>query len=205
MRAASPRPGAFFPRLWTRPGAALVLLSLVACAMHYDPVLSDRAVMPGYSLADVRGLAGRPVRVEVFGNPFSVAPEAFAGQVAANMNQSDAAPVHFAAHVAGDAGSSYRVVWNFAPPRESVAPNEICRTSSVSPSAGAPIDAYAAFCHGADALTSVRGRLYYADTQNSVEFLHLVDAMTAQLFPVEIVGTRRSGDTRLARPMSHPF
>lgn len=194
----------FFRRPWAWRAAALVL-PLAACAMHYDPVLSDHAVMPGYSLADIRGLAGRTIRVEVYGNPFAVAPEAFAGQVAANMNQSDAAPAHFAAHAPGDAVASYRVVWDFAPPRESVAPNEICRTTAVPPSSATPIDAYAALCYGADALTSVRGRLYYADTQNSVEFLHLVDAMTAQLFPADVIGTRRSGDTRLARPMSHPF
>ncbi|HXZ02932.1 MAG TPA: hypothetical protein VEI03_23290 [Stellaceae bacterium] len=185
--------------------AALLLLPLVGCVSRYNPVLSDRAVMPGYSAAEVRGLAGRTIKVEVYGNPFSVAPEAFAGQVAANMNQSDAAPAHFAAHPSGASAEPYRVVWNFAPPRQSIAPNEICRMTSAPPGGGMPIDVYAAFCQGRDALSSVRGGIYYSDTQNSVEFLVLVDAMTAQLFPINAQGLRRSGDARLGKPMSHPF
>jgi hypothetical protein len=100
----------------------------------------------------------------------------------------------------------YRVVWNFAPPRESIAPNAICQGKYEEASkVGMPIDAYAAFCRDGQALSSVRGRLYYTDTQNSLEFLSLVDAMTAELFPTDPTGPRRSGDTRLGRPSSHPF
>lgn len=181
--------------------AALVLPTVAACAPQYDPVLSDVAVMPAYSIDEVHALADRSVRVEVYGDPFSVATDAFAGQVAANMNQANAAPAHFSAHAGNDARRAYHVVWNFSPPRESLAPNQVCRTTSAPPGAGGtPIDAYAAFCYGGDALTSVRGRLYYTDTQNSVEFLHLVDAMTEQLFPTEVRGPLRSGDSRLGRP-----
>lgn len=214
MRAASRRSTGGKPACsWLRPPApatgavaALLLAALAGCASHYEPVLSDRAVMPGYALADVRDLAGRTVKVEVFGNPFAVPPEAFAGQVASNMNTSNAAPAHFAAHSSTATAGRYRVVWNFAPPRSSVAPNEICRTTAVPPGRGGmPIDVYAAFCWDGDALSSVRGSIYYSATQNSVEFLVLVDAMTAALFPVDVAGLRRSGDTPLGRPMSHPF
>lgn len=206
-RSASGQSAPFFARLALRDVfvTVLVLAPLIGCVDRYDPVLSDHAVMPGYSFAEVHGLAGRTVRVEVYGNPFSAAPEAFAGQVAANMNQSDAAPAHFAAHPSDASTDPYRVVWNFAPPRESIAPNEICRTSSVPRSGGVPLDVYAAFCHGRDALSSVRGGLYYTDTQNSIEFLVLIDRMTAQLFPANAAELRRSGDARLGKPMSHPF
>jgi hypothetical protein len=182
------------------------MLSLLGCVTRYEPVLSDHAIMLGYSVPEVRGLANRTVKVEVYGNPFATLPQAFAGQVAANMNQSAAAPAHFAAHAAHDAATAYRVVWDFAPSRGSIAPNAICQGKHVEPGqAGIPIDAYAAFCRGGEALSSVRGRLYYTDTQNSLEFLNLVDAMTAQLFPTEVTGPRRSGDARLGKPQSHPF
>jgi hypothetical protein len=181
--------------------AAIAGLPLAGCAMQYDPVLSDRAVMPGYSVSDIRALAGRTIKVDVYGDPFAAAPYAFAGQVASNMNQSSAAPGHFTAHPATDPTAPYRVVWNFSPPRESVAPNQICRTKSVPPNNGrTPIDVAAAFCYGEQALTSVRGSLYYTGTQNSIEFLRLVDAVTTQLFPVEIDAPRRSGDSRLGKP-----
>lgn len=184
----------------------LVALPLMGCVTRYEPALSDRAITPAYSVLEAQGLAGRTVKVEVYGNPFGAQPQAFAGQVAANMNQNAAAPAHFAAHAPGDATAPYRVVWNFAPPRESIAPNAICQGKYVEPSeAGMPIDAYAAFCRGSAALSSVRGRLYYTDTQNSLEFLSFVDAMTVQLFPTEVSGPRRSGDTRLGKPQSHPF
>lgn len=186
--------------------AALAVLPSTACVTQYTPVLSDHAVMPGYSIAEVKGLAGRTIKVEVYGNPFAVAQPAFAGQVASLMNQSGVAPGHFAAHASGDAAAPARVVWNFAPPPVSIAPNAICQGKYVVPDrSGVPIDAYAAFCRGGEALSSVRGSLYYADAPNSIEFLVLVDAMTTQLFPTDDTGPRRSGDARLGRPLSHPF
>jgi hypothetical protein len=186
-------------------GAALATVALAGCVSRYDPVLSDHAIMPDYSLAEARRLAGHNVKVEVYGSPFSVAPEAFAGEVASTMNQSAAAPAHFAAHATRNLAPSYRVVWNFAPPPVSIAPNAICQAKEVRPGAqGMPIDVYAAFCRDDQALSSVRGALYYTDTQNSLEFLALIDAMTAQLFPPDDAGPRRSGDTPLGRPMSHP-
>ena len=161
--------------------------------------------MPGYSLAEARSLAPQSVKVEVYGSPFAVASEAFAGQVAANMSQSAAAPTHFSARARSDLAHSYRVVWNFAPPRESVAPNAVCQARNIQPRGGGmPIDVYAAFCRDGQALSSVRGALYYADTQNSLEFLALIDAMTAQLFPADDTGLRRSGDAPLGKPLSHP-
>ena len=185
---------------------ALIALPFAACATRYTPVLSDHAVMPGYSVAEVNGLAGRRIQVEVHGNPFPVPQQAFEGQVAALMDQSGVAPAHFAAHAADDPATRERVVWNFAPPRESIAPNAICQGKYVVPDkSGVPIDAYAAFCRGDEALSSVRGSLYYADAPYSLEFLILVDAMTTQLFPTDETGPRRSGDARLGRPLSHPF
>ena len=194
------------PRLVGRraPMVALVAIVLIGCAARYDPVLSDRAVMPGYSLAEARSLTG--IKVEVYGNPFTVAPEAFVGQVAATMNQSTAAPAHFAAHGPSGAAVPYRVVWNFAPPHESIAPNVICQAKDVrSNRGGMPIDVYAAFCRDDRALSSVRGALYYTDTQNSLEFLSLIDAMTARLFPADATGPRRSGDAPLGKAVTHPF
>jgi hypothetical protein len=131
---------------------------------------------------------------------------AFAGQIAANMNESASAPAHFSANGGRVDAPSYRVVWNFAPPQQSMAPNAICRGENVkSDEVGGSIDAYAAFCRHNEALSSVRGRIYHADTQNSLEFLHLVDAMMEQLFPTDVSGPRRSGDSRLGNRMSHPF
>ena len=85
----------------------------------------------------------------------AVAPDAFAGQVASTMNQSAAAPAHFAAHAAQGVASAYRVVWNFSPPRESIAPNAICQGKYVEPTKpGVPIDVYAAFCRDSVPLRS---------------------------------------------------
>jgi len=186
--------------------AAVLTVSMMGCVGLDEPLLSDRAVMPGYSVTKVQGLAGHTITIEVYGNPFSVPPQAFDGQIAANMNQSAAAPMRFAAHAPGDTAEPYHVVWNFTPPQESIAPNAICRADFVqSNSSGTPIEAYAAFCLGREALSSVRGHLYYADTQNSLEFLRFVDAMTTELFPTEGIGQRRSGDAKLGKPVSHPF
>jgi hypothetical protein len=186
--------------------AALLALAATACVAQYSPVLSDRAIMPAYSVAVRQALAGHTVMVEVHGTPFSVPPQAFAGQLAANMNQSAAAPAHFVSTAPSDAASPYRVVWNFAPPQESIAPNAICQGKFArSNKAGESIDTYAAFCRGDAALSSVRGRLYYTETQNSIEFLSLVDAMTTQLFPIDASDPRRSGDARLGERLSHPF
>lgn len=181
-------------------------LTLTGCAGGYAPVLSDHALMPGYSADEVRHLTGRAVKVEVYGNPFVVPPHAFDGQVASNMNQSRAAPTHFISDPEGGVIADYRVVWNFSPPQESIAPNAICQGKYVETlRPGMPIDAYAAFCHDGEALSSVRGRLYYTDTPNSVEFLTLVDAMTTQLFPRDATGLRRSGDARLGDPLTHRY
>jgi hypothetical protein len=208
-QAWSIQSGRIFPRRtarWSALLTALTLLPLSACATRYDPVLSDRALMPDYSVAEVQGMAHHTVNVEVYGNPFDVTPQAFAGQVAANMNQNDVAPAHFAAQVASNTAKPYRVVWNFAPPSTGVTPNAICEARFVRPdSRGAPIDAYVAYCRGRVALSSVRGRLYYTDSDNSLEFLSLVDAMTTALFPPSASGQRRSGDTTLGKPLSHPF
>ena len=186
--------------------AMLATLPLMGCAVRSAPVLSDRAVMSGYSLAIVQSLTGRTVTIEVHGDPFDTPSQAFAGQVAANMNDSAAAPARFAVHARANGATPYRVVWDFTPPNESLAPNAICQRRYDTPSKiGMPIDAYAAFCRGGEALSSVRGRLYYADTQNSLEFLNLIDVMTAQLFTNDVTGPRRSGDSRLGKSISHPF
>jgi hypothetical protein len=185
--------------------AALLALAAPACDIQYTPSLSDHAIMPDYSLAVRQSLAGHTVMVEVHGNPFAVPPQAFAGQVAANMNQSGAAPARFTG-APSTATTPYRVVWNFAPPHESIAPNAICRGQDTrSNEIGESIDAYAAFCRGDVALSSVRGRLYYTETQNSIAFLRLVDTMTAQLFPTDPTGLRRPGGARLGERLSHPF
>lgn len=87
-----------------------------------------------------------------------------------------------------------------------MAPNAICRAKDTrTNSGGMPIDVCAAFCRDDEALSSVRGALYYADTQNSLEFLALIDAMTAKLFPADVTGLRRSGDAPLGKPTTHPF
>ena len=185
---------------------ALALLPLSACVTRYDPVLSDRALTTDYSVAEVKSMADHTVNVAVHGNPFGGAQEAFAGQVAANMNQSRGAPTHFAAHAASNTTEPYRIVWNFAPPSEPITPNAICQEKFVRPGRrGTPIDVYAAFCRGPVALSSIRGGLYYTDSDNSLEFLNLIDAMTTALFPTSANGSRRSGDTILGRPLSHPF
>jgi hypothetical protein len=192
-------------RLRCRAVAAAVALLGSGCALHYEPTLSDHAIMPDYSPDELRALAGRAVKVEVHGNPFAIAQPAFDGQIAANMNDSAAAPAHFVAFRESSIAPRYRVVWNFSPPVTSVAPNAICQGSAEEPSkAGVPIDAYAAFCRDNEALSSVRGRLYYTDTPNSVEFLSLIDQMTAELFPKNVTGLRRSGDARLGAPVSSP-
>jgi len=82
--------------------AAVLMASMMGCVGLYEPVLSDRAVMPGYSVTEVRSLADRTVKIEVYGNPFAVEPQAFEGQIAANMNQSAAAPARFAAQGPSD-------------------------------------------------------------------------------------------------------
>jgi hypothetical protein len=178
----------------------------MGCGAPSVSVLSDRAVMPGYSPDELQRLAGGTVKVEVYGNPFVIPPHAFSGQVAANMNQSAAAPAHFIADPSSDPVGAYRVVWDFSPPHQSIAPNAICQGRHVEPSGpGTPIDAYAAFCREGEALSSVRGHLYYTDTPNSVEFLNFIEAMTTQLFPRDASIPRRSGDARLGSRVTHPF
>lgn len=186
----------------------LVASCLAGCDVTYEPALSDYAVMPAYSAAIVeRALLNRDLKVEVHGNPFDISPIAFAGQVAAQMNQTSVVQTHFTTHPGDSALPPYRVVWDFAPPRTSIAPNAICKVqpTNLEKIGGAtPIDAYAAFCQGDAALTSARVKLYYTATQNSIEFMTLVASMTAKLFPADPPRFRRSGEAHLAEPPPKP-
>jgi hypothetical protein len=102
--------------------------------------------MPAYSAAVVeRAALNRDLKVEVHGNPFNISPTAFAGQVAAQMNQTSVVQTH-----------------------------------------------------------SARVKLYYTETQNSIEFMTLVASMTAKLFPADPPRFRRSGEARLAEPPPKP-
>jgi hypothetical protein len=165
----------------------LVASCLAGCDVAYEPALSDYAVMPAYSAAVVeRAVLNRDLKVEVYGNPFNISPIAFAGQVAAQMNQTSVVQTHFTTHLGDSALPPYRFVWDFAPPRTSIAPNAVCKVQHTDPEkigGGPPIDAYAAFCEGDAALTSGRVKLYYTETQNSIQFMTLVASMTAKLFP----------------------
>jgi len=171
-------------------------------------VLSEYAVTPDYSRALLDdALRGRAVRVEVVGNPFDLPPAAFAGQIAAAMTDAHAYDVGFVGRDA-DAPSSglvrdFKVVWDFAPPG-ALAPDEIC---GVRDRGGAraklPIDAYVALCRDGKALTALRAKLYYTDTQNSLEFIGLVDDATRALFPTQLPAYRHPGDARVAPQVPH--
>ena len=186
----------------------LVASCLAGCDVAYEPALSDYAVMPAYSAAVVeRAVLNHDLEVEVYGNPFDISPTAFAGQVAAQMNQASVVQTHFTSQPGDSALPPYRVVWDFAPPRISIPPNAVCKVPHTDPEkigGTRPIDAYAAFCRGDAALTSARVRLYYTETQNSIEFMTLVASMTAKLFPAEPPRFRRSGEVRLAEPPPKP-
>lgn len=186
----------------------LVASCLAGCDVAYEPALSDYAVMPAYSAAVVeRAVLNRDLKVEVYGNPFNISPIAFAGQVAAQMNQTSVVQTHFTTHPGDSALPPYRVVWDFAPPRTSIAPNAVCKVQHTDPEkigGGPPIDAYAAFCEGDAALTSGRVKLYYTETQNSIQFMTLVASMTAKLFPADPPRFRRSGEARLTEPPPKP-
>ena len=101
------------------------------------------AVMPDYSVAEVQQLASHTVRVKAIPPP---SRRSFCGFGRRQCHQATAAPAHFAALSLGNVSTVCRVVWNFAPPREALAPNAICRTKDVeSGRSGMPIDADAAF------------------------------------------------------------
>jgi hypothetical protein len=77
MLIASRRPAAVASRLSMQPWfllAVLVTWPFAGCAIRYEPELSDPAVMPGYSVAEVLSLAYRTLKVEVYGNPFAATP-----------------------------------------------------------------------------------------------------------------------------------
>ena len=145
-RGAAARAHAPAERLMSRHALLVLLMALplVGCVGRYDPVLTDQALMPGYSLAEARSLVG--VKVEVYGNPFAVAPEAFAGQVASTMNQSAAAPARFTAHGPSAAasiassgilrrhGNRWRPT-RFAGQRTPAPTAAACRSTSAPPSA----------------------------------------------------------------------
>lgn len=181
---------------------ALGLSALAGCTPV--PILSEYAVTPEYSLdlldAEVRG---HDLKVEVHGSPFGVAPEAFAGQLAAEMNQAQAFAVNFTSHDTGKMAPGFKVVWDFAPAHE-LTPDEVCSsTDSDSAAASLPIDAYAALCRENKALSAVRAKLFYTGTQNSIEFIGLVDDVTRALFPTKLPAFRRLGDARVAPQLPH--
>lgn len=180
---------------------ALALLGLVAVGCTPTPMLmmSEHAVMPDYSRALIEELRGRPIKVEVRGDPFRQPAEAFAGQIAATMTTvSDARALAFSSRDIADMAAGYKVVWDFAP-RRGRAPDEICAAAQpTGASQRLPVDAQAALCRGDRALTAVRARLYYTDTQNSLEFIALVDDAVRALFPERVPPVRRDGAARLA-------
>jgi hypothetical protein len=172
---------------------------VAGCAPAPVAMMSDYAVMPGYSSALVATLRDRPIKVEVRGDPFGLPAEAFAGQIAATMSDvQDAPALLFASHDAPDLVPGYRVVWDFAA-RRGLAPDELCGAAAPPADREAlPIDAYAALCREDKALTAVRARLYYTDTPGSLEFIALVDATTRALFPGRPPAVRRVGAAPLA-------
>jgi hypothetical protein len=178
-------------------------LALAACAPAPVAVLSDYAVTPEFSrdLLD-RELPGRVVRVVVHGDPFGLPGAAFAGQVAAEMNQAGAVEARFATRADNDFAPGWTVVWNFAPP-QALAPDAVCAGPADGAPAHLPIDGYVALCRAGKALTAVRARLYYADTPNSVEFIALVDDATRALFPRDLPAFRRPGDATIAPQVPH--
>lgn len=183
---------------------AILIAGLAACQPAPMHVLSEYAVTPDYARQRLDDdLTGRAIRVSVVGNPFDVPPEAFAGQIAAQMTDAHAFDVRFVARGADIGVPGYDVVWDFAPPRE-LAPDEICAEREARrPRAPLPIDAYVALCHDGKALTAVRAKLYYTDTQNSLEFIALVDDTTRALFPTQLPALRRPGDARIAPQVPH--
>src|SRR6185295_4968236 len=128
-----------------RLAAVLSVIGLSACATaQLVSALSDYAVMPAYSAEELqRAVANRSLPVLVHGR----SP---ADDIAAGMNRSGAlGSVQFRATASDNPGNRYRVVWNFAPPVESIAPNEICAAAPADGRrAGPSVDAYAAFCRG---------------------------------------------------------
>lgn len=191
----------------SRPWPVLALLAATlaaACAPVPVRLLSDYAVTPGYARDEVEAaLRGQVVRVTVQGDPFGLSPEAFAGQVAASMEDAGAIEAGFASRDGTPTLAGWAVIWRFAPPR-ALAPDAICAGGSVGGSGRArPIDAYVALCRDGRALTAVRARLHYTDTPGSLEFIALVDETTRALFPVRPPVFRRAGGARLAPQVPH--
>jgi hypothetical protein len=184
----------------------LALAGVAACgAPALDTGLSDYAVMPAYSAEEVqKATAERTIPIVVQGRPSHWTRTALEADVAAGMNGSSALRgVQFQAAPADSPGQRYRVVWKFAPPVESLPPNEICaRAHDDYNPERLLIEAYAAFCRGDKALSSVRGRLLAAEGQDAATLAKLVRAMTAALFPADPPSYRRSGDARLIEARS---
>ena len=197
-----------FAALAMTMGVAAVIAALAACQPPPVHQLAEYAVTPDYERATLeRDLAGRTVRVVVFGNPFAVPADAFAGQLAAAMTDAHAIDARFLARGDPEGGApvpGYTVVWDFAP-AGALSPDAICAERAAPPGARAPlpIDAYVALCRGDKALSAVRARLYYTETQNSLEFIGLVDDATRALFPAHPPAFRRPGDTTIAPQVPH--
>lgn len=192
------------PQSFVIGGVALLAILVVGCQPSPVRVLSEYAVTPDYSRQQLDDdLTGRAVKVEVFGNPFDVPPAAFSGQIAAEMTEAHVFDARFVGRDGEPGVSGYAVVWDFAPPR-ALAPDEICAERAPrGDRAPLPIDAYVALCRAGKALTAVRAKLYYTGTQNSLEFIGLVDDAAHALFPSQLPALRRPGDARIAPQVPH--
>ncbi len=182
-----------------RSAALGILAALAACAPG-NVRLSQMEVVPNYSPGEfAHAGAGRDLRVDVLGNPFDAAQDAFARAVTDAMQGRHWGPrTNFTTEPGPEARESYNVIMLFDPPAD-LNSLRLCREDPAAlprDTAGEGITLFAAFCRGSRSLTSVKGHIDGASGAGDPAFRELVGQVTNALFPPDRGIGRDRGDSR---------
>lgn len=164
----------------------VIMLATAGCASG-SVRLTHQDINPMYGAGQFAYAgAGRDLRVDVVGNPFGGDAASFGRAVTNAMQGQHFGPAtNFTTSPGGDARDAYRVVMLFDPPA-SFNPMQLCDESpSALPTQPRQdgISAFAAFCRGSKALSSVKGDVAAASGPDDPAFRALVGRVTHALFP----------------------
>ena len=149
-------------------------------------VVNDPVSQPNYIMGEERYAARNgSIRVEVGGETFGLAPDAFAARVVDEMRRGYYRHDFFTGEASAATDPRYKIVMMFNPDR-AVGGAEVCSAPQIpSPTARNPAERtvlLAAFCGGSVALSEMTGWVRLAGADDP-RFAELINRVTNSIFP----------------------
>jgi hypothetical protein len=147
-------------------------------------VVNDPVTQPNYIMGEEKYAARNgSIRVEVAGDTFGLAPEAFAERVVHQMRHGYYRHDFFTREASRATDPRYKIVMMFNPD-PGISGNELCATAEPLPPR-APVERtslLAAFCGGPVALSEVNGWVRLSGVEDP-RFAELIGSVTDHIFP----------------------